>query len=60
MVPKEMKCKGLKLPTLSYGLSPPKRKLLEFFMADVIAAVVATEVMTTLTAPLFIALDDLK
>jgi hypothetical protein len=29
-------------------------------MADVIAAVVATVVMTTLTAPLFIALDDLK
>jgi hypothetical protein len=29
-------------------------------MAGVIAAVVATAVMTTLTAPLFIALDDLK
>jgi hypothetical protein len=60
MVPKEMKCKGLKLPTFSYGLSPPKRKPLQFFMASVITAVVATEIMTTLTAPLFIALDDLK
>jgi hypothetical protein len=29
-------------------------------MAGVIAAVVATAVTTTLTAPLFIALDDLK
>jgi hypothetical protein len=60
MVPKEMKCKGLKLPTFSYGLSPPKRKPLQFFMAGVIAAMVATAVMTTLTVPLFIALDDLK
>jgi hypothetical protein len=60
MMPKEMKCKGLKLPTFSYGLSAPKRKPLQFFMAGVITAVVATAVMTTLTAPLFIALDDLK
>jgi hypothetical protein len=60
MVPKEMKCRELKLPTFSYGLSPLKRKPLQFFMAGVIAAVVATVVTTTLTAPLFIALDDLK
>jgi hypothetical protein len=50
MVPKEMKLKWLKLPTFSYGLSPLKRKPLQFFMAGVIAAVVATAVMTTLTA----------
>jgi hypothetical protein len=60
MVPKEMKCKGLKLPNFSYGLSPLKRKPLQFFMAGVISAVVSTAVMTTLTAPLFIAPDDLK
>jgi hypothetical protein len=60
MVLKEMKSKGLKLSTFSYGLSPPKRKPLQFFMAGVIAAMVAMAVMTTLTTPLFIALDDLK
>jgi hypothetical protein len=47
IVPKEMKCKGLKLPTFSYGISPPKRKPLQFFMEGVIAAVVATAVTTT-------------
>jgi hypothetical protein len=60
MVPKEMKCKGLKLHTFPYGLNPPKRKPLQFFMAGVITAMVATVVTTTLTAPLFIALVDLK
>jgi hypothetical protein len=60
MVPKEMKCKGLKLPIFSYGLRPLKRKPLQFFMAGVIIAVVVTAVTTTLTAPFFIALNDLK